>query len=62
MSTGSESVSATHEVTNQPLPLEGYNAYDQDLVLVEALHREAAGWAEDRARALGALVGSEKLQ
>jgi putative acyl-CoA dehydrogenase len=62
MSTPSQSVSATHEVTNQPLPLEGYNAYDQDLVLVEAVHREGAGWAENRTRALGALVGSEKLQ
>lgn len=62
MSTASESLSATHEVTNQPPPLEGYNPYNQDRVLVEALHREGAGWAEDRARALGAIVGSEKLQ
>jgi putative acyl-CoA dehydrogenase len=52
----------THEVTNQPPPLEGYNAYEQDRALVEALHREGAGWAEARARELGGLVGSERLQ
>lgn len=53
--------SPTHEVTNQPPPLEGYNAYEQDGALIEAL-REGAGWAEDQARALGALVGSARLQ
>jgi putative acyl-CoA dehydrogenase len=52
----------THEVTNQPPELEDYNAYDQDRVLVEAVHREGAGWAEDKIRQLGALVGSSRLQ
>jgi putative acyl-CoA dehydrogenase len=52
---------ATHEVTNQPPALEGYNAYEQDAVLVEALHREGAGWVEEKARHLGAVVGSERL-
>ncbi len=62
MSRASELFHPTHEVTNQPPPLEGYNAYEQDRALVEALHREGAQWAEGRARALGSLVGSERLQ
>src|SRR5712691_6848706 len=52
---------ATHEVTNQPPALEDYNAYEQDTVLVEALHREGASWAEEKARRLGALVGSARM-
>jgi putative acyl-CoA dehydrogenase len=51
-------VSPTHEVLNQPPPLAGYDLYEADPVLGEALAREGAGWAEDRARALGALAGS----
>ncbi len=52
---------ATHEVTNQPPDLEGYNLYDTDRALKEALHREGAGWAEDKARSLGAAAGSERV-
>ena len=52
---------ATHEVTNQPPALEAYNAYEQDTVLVEALHREGASWAEEKARQLGRVVGSERM-
>jgi putative acyl-CoA dehydrogenase len=48
----------THEVTNQPPPLVDYNLYDTDPGLREALHREGAGWAEDKARAFGARVGA----
>jgi putative acyl-CoA dehydrogenase len=51
-------VPPTHEVLNQPPPLAGYDLYDADPALASALHREGAGWAEDRARALGALAGS----
>jgi putative acyl-CoA dehydrogenase len=51
-------VPPTHEVLNQPPPLAGYDLYDSDPVLGEALHREGAGWAEDGARALGVLAGS----
>jgi putative acyl-CoA dehydrogenase len=47
----------THEVFNQPPPLESYNLFEQDTALVEALRREGAGWAEDQARELGALCG-----
>lgn len=49
---------ATHEVTNQPPPLEDYNLYDADSGLKEALHRHGAGWAEERVRALGAELGT----
>ena len=48
----------THEVLNQPPPLAGYDLYDADPVLAEALHREGAGWAAERVRALGVLAGS----
>ena len=47
----------THEVFNQPPPLEGYNVFAADTALVEALRREGADWAEDEARELGALCG-----
>lgn len=53
---------ATHDVTNQPPELADYNAYDEDRVLVEALHREGAGWAEEKIRRLGALVGSGRMR
>jgi len=51
-------VPPTHEVLNQPPPLAGYDLYDADPVLAEALGREGAGWAAERVRALGALAGS----
>jgi putative acyl-CoA dehydrogenase len=53
---------ATHEVFNQPPPLEDYNVYEQDRVLVDALHREGAGWAEEQARSIGALAGGEAIR
>ena len=43
----------THAVTNQPPPLAGYDAAD-DQALLEALHREGAGWAEPDIRASAA--------
>jgi putative acyl-CoA dehydrogenase len=48
----------THEVTNQPPPLAGYDASD-DPALLAALRREGAAWAEPRLRELGRLAGSE---
>jgi putative acyl-CoA dehydrogenase len=48
---------ATHEVENQSPPLEGWNVFASDRVLVEALRREGGGWAEERARAFGAIAG-----
>lgn len=51
-----------HEVTNTPPVLASHNAYDADPALREALHREGAGWAEGRARRLGAVVGDLATQ
>jgi len=50
-------IESTHEVTNQAPPLEGHNLFDSDRVLVESMHREGGGWAEERARKLGEICG-----
>ena len=52
----------THDVLNQPPPLEDYNVFEQNLPLVEALRREGGAWAEDRITALGAIAGGEALE
>ena len=52
----------THEVTNQVPPLEGFNLFEADRPLREALQREGAGWAEDRVAAHGARLGGEPLE
>jgi putative acyl-CoA dehydrogenase len=49
----------THEVTNQPPPLVGYDVA-QDAALLEGLRREGAGWDEAALHALGSLAGSEE--
>src|SRR5687768_3048353 len=54
--------SGTHEVFNQPPPLEGYNVFEQDRVLVEAVTREDGGWGLERLRVFGATVGGEPLR
>ena len=48
---------ATHTVFNQPPPFEGVNLFTADRALGEALRREGAAWAEDRARAFGEIAG-----
>ncbi len=50
----------THEVTNQPPPLEDYNLYTSDAALVEGLKREGGGWGEEQVRAFGAQLGSAR--
>src|SRR3954451_5991633 len=52
----------TREVFNQPPPLEGYNLYRENRPLVEATHREGAGWAEERLIAMGEEAGGEPLE
>jgi len=52
---------STHTVENQPPPLCDYNLYDRDAALREGLHREGAGWAEERVRALATELGSERV-
>ena len=51
----------THEVTNQPPPLSGRNLFTDNVPLVEALDREGAGWAADRAAQAGAFWGGEPM-
>jgi len=48
----------THDVTNQPPPLEGHNPFLLDAALREALAREGAEWAEADLTALGELAGT----
>ncbi len=51
----------THEVFNQPSPLENIDAYQQDRALVEGLERHGGGWGAERVRALGRLAFGEAL-
>ena len=44
-------------IFNQSPPLEGYNLFDSDSALKEAVHREGGGWIEPEARKLGELCG-----
>jgi putative acyl-CoA dehydrogenase len=55
-------VVSTHEVQNQPPPLEGYDVFSADVALAEAVARHDAGWASDRLTALGTLAGSAEAQ
>lgn len=51
----------THQVRNQASPATGFNAFTGDVVLREAIRREAP-WAADRCAALGAAAGNEEVQ
>ena len=51
-------MSATHDVFNQPPPLEGYNLYLTDPVLDVAVAREGAKESHDQLVEFGALAGS----
>lgn len=53
----SRMLAATHEVQNQPPPLEDYNSFRQDRALQEGVIRNGAGWAEAGLEAFGALTG-----
>src|SRR5947209_5779752 len=55
-------VVSTHEVQNQPPPLDGYDVYSSDLALVEAVARHDAGWATERLTTLGTKAGSAEAQ
>ncbi|HEX9312401.1 MAG TPA: DNA alkylation response protein, partial [Actinomycetota bacterium] len=52
----------THTVTNQPSPLEGYDLFEQDTVLREAVEREGGGWGLKGLSRLGETVGGEPLR
>jgi putative acyl-CoA dehydrogenase len=51
---------ATHQVENQPPPLEGYDLFATDRALREGLAREGAAWAEERVRAFGRVLGDPR--
>jgi putative acyl-CoA dehydrogenase len=51
-------MSATHAVTNQAVPMEGYDVFAADPLMRAALAREGGGWGAEEASVLGALVGS----
>lgn len=51
----------THDVENQPFPLENYNAFRQDSALREAVNREGGAWAEADLTEFGSLTGSSEL-
>jgi len=52
----------THEVINQPPQYGGHNAWQTDPVVRASVAREGGGWIEERARAMGELVASERMQ
>lgn len=51
----------THDVTNQPPPLTGYNLFTSDPALVEAVTRECAAWAVQRLEEFGRVLGTAEL-
>lgn len=48
----------THQVFNQPPPLEGYDVFGSDRALGDAVDREGAAWARSELHQLGARAGS----
>lgn len=55
-------MTATHEVTNQPPPLAGYDVFTSDAALEDAVIRYDAGWATQDLNRLGKLAGSVDAQ
>src|SRR3954469_12548529 len=55
-------VVSTHDVQNQPPPLEGYDVYSADTALVEAVARHEAAWAGERLTAIGEMAGGAEAQ
>lgn len=53
--------STTHTVTNQPPLLEDYNLFTSDSALLEAVHREGAGWAVAELASYGATMGQADM-
>lgn len=54
-------MAAPQEVFNQVPALTDFDTAD-DSVLIEALHREGAGWAEEQVHTAGRLAGSERAR
>ena len=62
MATVERATFGNHEVANQPPPLVDHNVFSSDRVLVEAVRREGADWAEPRISEVGAFAGSGRAQ
>ena len=58
----SATASPPSHALNQPPPIPDHNAFEAHTALREALHREGAGWAEDRLVGLGALAGRQDIK
>ncbi len=54
--------SDTHQVLNQPHPLQQYNAFKADTVLQYWLHKFGGGWGETQLQAFGEFVGHQGLE
>lgn len=53
-----QALAKTHEVFNQPPPLQDYNVFLQDRALQDAVEGNGAAWARPELEAFGALTGS----
>ena len=47
--------------TNQPHLKPEFNAWTGNAILRSAVEREGGGWVEERANALGQLIGSQRM-
>jgi putative acyl-CoA dehydrogenase len=56
----SQFMASTHEVENQPKPLENYNLYLADKALQQAVEREGGSWAYSDLIAFGKLAGKKE--
>jgi putative acyl-CoA dehydrogenase len=57
----SDYLAVTHDVQNQPRPLENYNLYGGDLALTEGVARRGAGWAANDLADFGAASGTAEM-
>lgn len=53
---------STHEVINQPPPLEGLNGYLSDPILTQAVAREGGAWGDGELVEIGALAWSDQAR
>ncbi|OZG70766.1 DNA alkylation response protein [Hahella sp. CCB-MM4] len=60
--TGKIPMAETHEVFNQPTPLENYNAFNSDRVLQNYVEKFGGAWGQDQLAAYGDKVGHELLR
>jgi putative acyl-CoA dehydrogenase len=59
---GASPVDTVTDSANQPPPLVGFDAWSADRTLRDAVEREGGEWIAPRAKEMGQLVGSERMQ